>query len=125
MPDVQPPVLLRCFPSAGCGHPLIGLLFFKVVHSPSKDIFPQSDGRSTWNHLVDTILKNGEWNAAYRATLRRVMDDYLSKGWLQHQVDLIYGQIARDARADNAIWHAGDIDVGKAARALMPPLPHP
>lgn len=74
---------------------------------------------------MDTILKNGEWNAAYRATLRRVMDDYLSKGWLQHQVDLIYGQIARDARADNAIWHAGDIDVGKAARALMPPLPHP
>jgi len=88
-------------------------LFCDAAHP--QDTFPESDGRSTYNHLVDAVLKNPAWRAAYFLKLRYVMDTYLSSGWLQAQVAHIRELITDEARADHAKWHAGDIDAGVAA----------
>jgi len=80
-----------------------------------QDTFPESDGRSTFNHLVDAVLKDPAARALYLAKLRAVMDTYLSAGWLQGKVAETRALIAQDARADNAKWGAGDIDAGVAA----------
>jgi hypothetical protein len=39
-----------------------------------QDTFPESDGRSTYNHLVDAVLKQPAARAAYLAKLRWIMD---------------------------------------------------
>ena len=83
--------------------------------SHPQDTFPESDGRSTYNHLIDAVLKNPDARAAYLVKLRHIMDGYLSTGWLQAQVGLIHDAIASSARQDNAKWGAGDIDAGVAA----------
>lgn len=61
-----------------------------------------------------------EWKAAYFRKLWQVIDRYLASGWLQDQVAQIRSEIAADAREDDALWHAGDIDSGvKALLAQM------
>ena len=80
-----------------------------------QDTFPESDGRSTYNHLVDAVLKDKAWRTAYYKTLRYIMDNYLSTGWLQAQVASMKALIQVDAKEDNAKWHAGDIDAGVLA----------
>jgi len=80
-----------------------------------QDTFPESDGRSTWNHLNDAVLKNPQWRAAYFRKLQYVMGSFLSTGWLQSQVAQIKALIQLDAQEDDARWHAGDIDVGVVA----------
>ncbi len=42
--------------------------------SHPQDIFPESDGRSTYNHLVDAVLRSPGPRAAYLAKLRHIMD---------------------------------------------------
>jgi hypothetical protein len=89
-------------------------IFFCDAAHP-QDTFPESDGRSTYNHLVDAVLRNATLRAQYLAKLRWIADTYLSTGWLQRTVGELRDAVAASARADNAIWHAGDIDVGVSA----------
>ena len=89
-------------------------IFFCDSSHP-QDTFPESDGRSTYNHLVDAVLRNATLRAQYLAKLRWIADTYLSTGWLQRTVGELREAVAASARADNAIWHAGDIDVGVSA----------
>ncbi len=88
-------------------------LFCDATHP--QDTFPESDGRSTYNRLVEQVLRKPEWREAYFRRLRYIMDNFLSTGWLQAQVAQIKGQIYADARLDNAKWRAGDIELGVAA----------
>jgi hypothetical protein len=83
-----------------------------------QDVFPESDGRSTYNHLIDAVLKNAAGRAAYLAKLRWIMDSYLSTGWLQGQVGGMHDAIAASARADNAKW----CDCDAMSRQAMPGL---
>jgi len=89
-------------------------IFFCDAMHP-QDTFPESDGRSTYNHLVDAVLRNATLRAAYLAKLRWVADTYLSTGWLQRTVGELRDAVAASARADNALWHAGDVDAGVTA----------
>ena len=80
-----------------------------------QDTFPESDGRSTYNHLVNAVFNDKAWRTAYYRQLRYIMDNYLSTGWLQAQVASMKALIQGDAKEDNAKWHAGDIDTGVMA----------
>ena len=106
-----------------CGNtPTYCILSCEAFNSPlacdashPQDTFPESDGRSSYNHLVDAVLKSPAWRAAYFRKLWSVMETYLASGWLQNQVAELHDQIAADARLDDAKWHCGDVDVGVKA----------
>ena len=63
----------------------------------------------------DAAFYNATLRAQYLAKLRWIADNYLSTGWLQRNVGELRDAVAANARADNAIWHAGDVDVGVSA----------
>lgn len=45
-----------------------------MLPPPAQDVFPQSDGLSTWNHLYDAVYSSSSLRAQYLRRLRSIMD---------------------------------------------------
>ncbi|KAK3274593.1 hypothetical protein CYMTET_17231 [Cymbomonas tetramitiformis] len=83
-----------------------------MMHDQSQDIFNETDGRSTWNHLVNAVLKYPTLRADYLERLRDLQDRYLTSGWLQNEAYRMRDRIAAAAHKDNEKWDCGDIYAG-------------
>ena len=77
-----------------------------------QDIFAESEGRSTWNHLVNAVLVDGGARTAYFRELKNAMESLHDSGWLEGEANRLRGVIASDARRDGARWGLGDLDEG-------------
>ena len=53
-----------------------------------QDIFWESDGRSTYNHLVNAVLRNPKTKLMYFTRLKTLLDKYLHGGSYPSYVDL-------------------------------------
>ena len=51
-----------------------------------QDLFEKNDGKSTWNHLINAVLRFEPTQQMYLARLRTLLDNYLASGWLERQV---------------------------------------
>ena len=90
--------------------------FFCDANHP-QDIFTESDGRSTWNHLVNAVLKLPSSRAAYFRELRRAMALLHDDGWLEREARNSAEAIAPDATRDAEKWGLNAPGVG--AEALL------
>ena len=90
--------------------------FFCDAEHP-QDIFTESDGRSTWNHLVNAMLKVPSSRAAYFRELRRAMSLLHDDGWLEREARNFAAAIQTDATRDAAKWGLNEPGVG--AEALL------
>ena len=90
--------------------------FFCDAEHP-QDIFTESDGRSTWNHLVNAMLKVPSSRAAYFRELRRAMSLLHDDGWLEREARNSAAAIQTDATRDAAKWGLNEPGVG--AEALL------
>jgi len=88
--------------------------FFCDANHP-QDIFPESDGRSTWNHLVNALLVDGSARTVYLRELKRQMSLLHSSGWLEAEARTIGNAIRSDARRDGERWGMGNMNVGLEA----------
>lgn len=77
-----------------------------------QDIFTESDGRSTWNHLVNGVLVDVGSRTAYFRELKRATESLHRSGWLEGEARRLGDVIASDARRDAAKWGLGDLDEG-------------
>ena len=77
-----------------------------------QDIFTESDGRSTWNHLVNGVLVDVGSRTAYFRELKRATESLHHSGWLEGEARRLGDVIASDARRDAAKWGLGDLDEG-------------
>ena len=77
-----------------------------------QDIFTESDGRSTWNHLVNGVLVDVGTRTAYFRELKRATESLHHSGWLEGEARRLGDVIASDARRDAAKWGLGDLDEG-------------
>ena len=77
-----------------------------------QDIFTESDGRSTWNHLVNGVLVDVDSRTAYFRELKRATESLHHSGWLEGEARRLRDVIASDARRDAARWGLGDLDEG-------------
>jgi hypothetical protein len=74
-----------------------------------QDIFAESEGRSTWNHLVNAVLVDGGARTAYFRELKNAMESLHDSGWLEGEANRLRGVIASDAARDargggSGIW---------------------
>ena len=90
--------------------------FFCDENHP-QDVFTESDGRSTWNHLVNAVLKVPSSRAAYFRELRRAMALLHDDGWLEREARKSAAAIAPDATRDAKKWGLNEPGVG--AEALL------
>lgn len=77
-----------------------------------QDIFTESDGRSTWNHLVNGVLVDVGTRTAYFRELKRATESLHHSGWLEGEARRLGDVIASHARRDAAKWGLGDLDEG-------------
>jgi hypothetical protein len=77
-----------------------------------QDIFAESEGRSTWNHLVNAVLVDGGARTAYFRELKNAMESLHDSGWLEGEANRLRGVIGSDAARDAARWGLGDLDEG-------------
>ena len=77
-----------------------------------QDIFTESGGRSTWNHLVNGVLVDVDSRTAYFRELKRATESLHHSGWLEGEARRLRDVIASDARRDAAKWGLGDLDEG-------------
>ena len=93
------------------GDPWANVLFGDTQHV-------QEPGNANWlNYLLDAILDNPVSRQMYVRRLRTLMDEYhdSSTGYFEGMVNRYYDLIQEEAHRDNAIWGAGNIDVGYRA----------
>lgn len=88
--------------------------FFCDAEHP-QDIFTESDGRSTWNHLVNAVLKTPTSRAAYFRELRRTMATLHDDGWLEREARNLAAAVAPDAARDAEKWGLNEPGVGTEA----------
>jgi hypothetical protein len=80
-----------------------------------QDIFTESDGRSTWNHLVNAMLKVQGARDAYFREIKRAMTLLHDDGWLESKAKTLAAAIRPDAARDARAWDRNDPDLGTAA----------
>jgi hypothetical protein len=73
-----------------------------------QDIFTESDGRSTWNHLVNAVLKDGGARDAYARELQRALTTLHLSGFLEDTARATAEKIKNDAARDAKKWGRGD-----------------
>lgn len=88
--------------------------FFCDANHP-QDIFYESDGRSTWNHLINAVLVDGGARTDYLRELKRLLSRLHESGWLESEARAIADSIRGDAQRDTAVWNLGDVDLGLEA----------
>lgn len=64
--------------------------FFCDADHP-QDIFQESGGRTTWNHLVNAVLTDGGARAEYLREVKRLLDRLHYSGWLEAEARTIGG----------------------------------
>lgn len=70
-----------------------------------QDVFTESGGRETWNHLVDAMLKDPGAKTAYFREIKRAMA--LLHGpdeWLANRAKELARRVEEDAKRDAAVW---------------------
>ena len=90
--------------------------FFCDENHP-QDVFEESDGRSTWNHLVNAVLADAAAKDAYLRELKRAIAALHDGGWLENRARALADRVREDARRDARKWNRGDADDG--LRALL------
>jgi len=78
-----------------------------------QDVFTDGDGRSTYNHLIDAILKNPSMRQEYLGLVNEFANTYGGRdGWLGQEAKKMRDQLKPAADEDNEKWGSGDIDWG-------------
>lgn len=90
--------------------------FFCDENHP-QDVFDESDGRSTWNHLVNAVLADAAAKDAYLREVKRAIATLHDGGWLENRARAMADRVREDARRDARKWNRGDADDG--LRALL------
>ena len=90
--------------------------FFCDENHP-QDVFEESDGRSTWNHLVNAVLADAAAKDAYLRELKRAIAALHDGGWLENRARALADRVREDARRDARKWNRGD--AGDGLRALL------
>ena len=88
--------------------------FFCDAQHP-QDIFHESDGRSTWNHLVNAVLVDGGARTGYLRELKRQLHALHFSGWLEDEARALGDRIRGDANRDSEKWGIGNMDRGLEA----------
>ncbi len=80
-----------------------------------QDIFTESDGRSTWNHLVNAVLKVPGARAAYFREIKRATSLLHDDEWLVTKTNQLAASIANDAKRDAVVWGRNEPRIGTDA----------
>lgn len=89
-------------------------IFFCDREHP-QDIFTESDGRSTWNHLVNAVLKVPGSRAMYFAELKRAISLLHDDQWLVTKTKQLAASVLNDATRDAVVWKRNEPTVGRDA----------